>query len=171
MAELTTQERLQPSLLDRLSDNDVGNAEESRSQRVLSLRQLRECVIRDLIWLLNTDNLGEVTSLDDFSEVKNSVLNYGMGGLTGKRVTTLNVHEIERRLRQVILDFEPRILPNSVRVHMSVDDESMNQSAVQFEIEGDLWAQPLPLRLFMKTEIDLETGNVNIFEYGSQKIS
>jgi len=37
------------------------------------------------------------------------------------------------------------------------------------EIEGDLWAQPVPLRLFMKTEVDLETGSINISESGTQK--
>ncbi len=171
MAELTTQERLQPSLLDRLTDEEPSQSQESRNQRVLSIRQLRACVIRDLAWLLNTGNLEETTSLADFQQIKNSVLNYGMHGLTGYTVATLNVHEIERQLRQVILDFEPRILRNSVRVRMCVDDEEMNQNAVQFEIEGDLWAQPIPLRLFMKTEVDLETGNVSISESGSQKIS
>ena len=171
MAELTTQERLQPSLLDRLTDNEPDKTQESRDQRVLSLRQLRECVIRDLAWLLNTGNLEETEELEDYPYVKNSVLNYGMRGLTGYTVTTLNVHEIERRLRKVILDYEPRILSNTVKVRMSVDEDEVNQNAVQFEIVGDLWAQPQPLRLFMKTEVDLETGTVNVSEYSSQKIS
>jgi len=171
MAELTTQERLQPSLLDRLTDDKPDQSQESRNQRVLSIRQLRACVIRDLAWLLNTGNLEETTSLADLPQIKNSVLNYGMRGLTGYTVSTLNIHEIERQLRQVILDFEPRILRNSVRVRMCVDEAEMNQNAVQFEIEGDLWAQPVPLRLFMKTEVDLETGSINISESGSQKIS
>lgn len=171
MAELTTQERLQPSLLDRLSDDEPDQLQESRNQRVLSIRQLRACVIRDLAWLLNTGNLEETTSLTDFQQIKSSVLNYGMHGLTGYTVTTLSTYEIERQLRQVILDFEPRILRNSVKVRMCIDEEEMSQNAVQFEIEGDLWAQPVPLRLFMKTEIDLETGSVNISESGSQKIS
>ncbi len=171
MAELTTQERLQPSLLDRLTDDDPEQSQESRNQRVLSIRQLRAFVIRDLAWLLNTGNLEETTSLDDFPQIKNSVLNYGMRGLTGYTVSTLNVHEIERQLRQVILDFEPRILRKSIRVRMCIDDKEMNQNAVQFEIEGDLWAQPVPLRLFMKTEVDLETGSINVSESGTQKIS
>lgn len=170
MAELTTQERLQPSLLDRLTDNEPDKTQESRTERVLSLRQLRECVIRDLAWLLNTGNLEESEDLKDYPFVVNSVLNYGMRGLTGHTVTTLNVHEIERRLLKVILDYEPRILRNTVKVRMTVDEEEMNHNAVQFEIVGDLWAQPIPLRLFMKTEIDLETGNVKVSEYSSQKV-
>ena len=32
------------------------------------------------------------------------------------------------------------------------------------EIEGDLWAQPIPLQLYLKTEIDLESGQVKVEE-------
>ena len=41
MAELLPQERLQPSLLDRLTDYEPGSAVESRERRVLSTQQLR----------------------------------------------------------------------------------------------------------------------------------
>ena len=53
MAELTTQERLQPSLLDRLTDDEPGSRSEGRDKRVMSMRQLRAAVLRDLEWLLN----------------------------------------------------------------------------------------------------------------------
>ena len=50
-------ERLQPSLLDRLTDNEPAKKEESRAQRVLSMKKLREGVVRDLLSLLNTTKL------------------------------------------------------------------------------------------------------------------
>ena len=31
-------------------------------------------------------------------------------------------------------------------------------------IEAELWAQPVPLRMFMKTEVDLEIGNITLTE-------
>jgi type VI secretion system protein ImpF len=40
----------------------------------------------------------------------------------------------------------------------------MNHNALVFEIQGELWAQPVPLELFLKTEIDLETGNFSVAE-------
>ena len=49
-------ERLQPSLLDRLTDDDATNAAESREARVIDIRRLRDIVQRDLSWLLNTNN-------------------------------------------------------------------------------------------------------------------
>jgi type VI secretion system protein ImpF len=38
-----------------------------------------------------------------------------------------------------------------------------------FDIEAELWAQPLPLRLFLRTEIDLETGGVKVSEADGQR--
>ena len=52
MGELTSRERLQPSLLDRLSDDDREQVVEPRDKRVLSMRDLRKAVLRDLGWLL-----------------------------------------------------------------------------------------------------------------------
>ncbi len=55
MAELTPLEKLQPCLLDRLTDDDPKNGEESRAQRVVSLSRYKRGVLRDLEWLFNTD--------------------------------------------------------------------------------------------------------------------
>ena len=41
MAELAPRERLQPSLLDRLTDDEPDQEVESRERRVLSVRGLR----------------------------------------------------------------------------------------------------------------------------------
>ncbi len=83
MAELTQKERLQPSLLDRLIDDEPEKKQESRHKRVLSLQQLREGVLRDLAWLFNAGNLGSVQPLDDYPEVQTSVVNYGVPELAG----------------------------------------------------------------------------------------
>ena len=64
MAELSLQERLQPSLLDRLTDNEPDSNDESRAQRVLSLNRLKRSVLRDLAWLLNSGNLANTEDLD-----------------------------------------------------------------------------------------------------------
>jgi type VI secretion system protein ImpF len=38
----------------------------------------------------------------------------------------------------------------------------MNHNALSFDVEAELWAQPLPLRLFLRTAVDLETGSVDV---------
>ncbi len=57
MADKTLAERLQPSLLDRLTDDAPGNRKETREARVIDLSRLREIIQRDLSWLLNTSNI------------------------------------------------------------------------------------------------------------------
>lgn len=165
MAELTTRERLQPSLLDRLVDDVPHSSREGRSQRVLSESQLRESVLRDLIWLLNNENFETCEDLDDFPHVRESVLNYGIPTLSGLMTSGLDVDALESKIRQAVLLYEPRILANTLHVRANLSSTHMSQNALSFEIEGDLWAQPLPLRLYLKTEVDLETGHISASEF------
>lgn len=168
MAELTKKERLQPSLLDRLTDDDPEAHQESRDRRVLSPARLRECVRRDLTWLFNTANLATVLNLDELPEVARSTINFGMPDLAGRTASSVNIPALEQILRRVIWDFEPRLIKNSVRVRVVSDEDKMNHNAMAFEIQAELWAQPLPLRLFFRTDIDLETGAVNVVDAGGQ---
>ena len=165
MAELTQKERLQPSLLDRLTDNEPNKKQEARDQRVLSIRKLRECVLRDLSWLLNTVNMTTTEDLDNFPEVSHSVLNYGMPDLSGRTASSVDIHALERLMRQAIIDYEPRLLRNTVKVTLKLAESQMNHNAMTFIIEGELWAQPVPLQMYMKTEIDLEMGSVTVADY------
>lgn len=162
MAELTQKEKLQPSLLDRLADGEPHAKRESRDKRILSLRQLRESVQRDLGWLMNCANLSYRDDLDDYPEVKNSVLNYGIPDLTGHATVSLDVRELEKRIKQAVSDFEPRILSHTLKVSLHVDDQAMHNRAMTFDVEGELWAQPVPLQIYLKTELDLEIGSVKV---------
>lgn len=163
MAELTPTERLQPSLLDRLTDEEPAQDQETRSRRVLSIQRLRESVLRDVAWLLNTTNLADDGLRDRYPDVAQSVVNYGLPDLAGLTASAVDVAELESLVRQAILDFEPRIISKSLNVQAHAADE-MNHNALVFEIHGELWAQPVPLELFMKTEIDLETGDFKVAE-------
>ena len=49
----TPQDRLQPALLDRLTDDEPDKKLEPREQRVLSKSKMRRAVLRDLAWLFN----------------------------------------------------------------------------------------------------------------------
>ena len=54
MAELTPRERLLPSLLDRLTDDNRESVSEARERRAETMLQLRSAALRDLEHLLNT---------------------------------------------------------------------------------------------------------------------
>lgn len=164
MAELLPQERLQPSLLDRLTDDAPETRSETREARVLSISQLRASVLRDVAWLLNTVHLSASQDLEAFREAAHSTLNYGIPDLAGSTAAGRNVKDLERAVRQAVLDFEPRILRETVRVSVRLQPHEMSRHALIFVIEGDLWAQPVPLSIYLKTEIDLETGTVIVAE-------
>ena len=164
MAELTNRERLQPSLLDRLIDDDPTNPRESRDSRVLSVERLRLCVLRDLKWLLNCESLASAVDLDDYPQLAKSVLNFGRPALSGKSSSSVTLDQIRDQFRQAILNFEPRILPDTLRIIPFTSDEGGSPHLLSFRIEGQLWAQPLPLNLFLRTELDLETGNIGVYE-------
>ncbi|MCD0463706.1 type VI secretion system baseplate subunit TssE [Roseiconus lacunae] len=164
MADLTTQEKLFPSLLDRLTDDQPQQRQETRDKRVFSVHRLRAAVLRDLAWLLNTCHLAAAEDLSHYAEVERSVVNYGIPDLTGKTVSGLHVEDVQAALRKAILDFEPRILADTLEVRGNKDPENPLSSSLTFEIEGELWARPYPERLYLRSELDLETGDVNIHE-------
>ncbi|MCH8997022.1 MAG: type VI secretion system baseplate subunit TssE [Proteobacteria bacterium] len=166
MAELTQQERLQPSLLDRLTDKDPAKTEESRNDRILSIRELRAIVLRDLAWLFSCTNLASSVDLEAFPEVERSVLNYGLPDLSGQSVDSLKAGMLERMLDQAIRNFEPRILPKTLKVRLLPADPDRGGNSLAFEIDGDMWAQPLPQHLYLETKLDLEVSQAEISERG-----
>ena len=163
MPELTPQERLQPALLDRLTDDERDRSYEPPERRVMSKRQLRLAVLRDLAWLFNTIRVEGSVDLSHAPQARRSVLNFGLPALSGRSATSIDVTILERSIRQAILDFEPRILPASLRVQAVVQPSQLDHyNIIGIEIQGHLWAQPMPLELLVRTEIDLETGRVEV---------
>jgi type VI secretion system protein ImpF len=160
MPELAVIEKLQPCLLDRLSDDEPNKAQESRAQRVVSLQRYRQGVLRDLQWLFNASahlpNEGHSDiNLEDYPEAFRSVINFGTRHLFG--VMTPSLRELERQLTEALYTFEPRILRNSLKVRSRVEG-----NLVVLDVQGELWANPLPEQLHIKTMLDLETGHCSV---------
>ena len=61
---------------------------------------------------------------------------------------------LEEQLSEAVRNFEPRL-----RLGLSIRTDIEGQ-LVTFEIEGDVWANPLPEHLHLKTVLDLETGQL-----------
>jgi type VI secretion system protein ImpF len=164
MAEqLTPQERLQPALLDRLTDEEPDKKVELREQRVMSKSRLRQAVLRDLGWLFNAIRLEAEVDMSALPFARQSVINFGLPSLSGRLASSLEVTDLERAIKQAILDFEPRILPDTLRVTALVElTELDHHNVIGIEIQGQLWAQPVPLELLIRTEIDLETGKAKL---------
>jgi type VI secretion system protein ImpF len=165
------EDQLQPALLDRLTDDEPEQRLEPRARRVITKRQLRQAVLRDLAWLLNSTRLDAHMDATMFPLARRSVINYGLPALSGETATTIEIADLERGIRQAILDYEPRILPSTLRVRALQIGEFDNHNIIGIEISGQLWAQPIPLDLLVRTEIDLETGTVKIAEVAEMRAS
>lgn len=149
-------EKLQPCLLDRLTDDEPTKSEESRNQRLISHQRYRRGVLRDLEWLFNTQATLSVHgvqpfNLKDYPEAYRSVINFGVRQLCGQTAPDLN--QLQEDLADAIRTFEPRITPRSLTIHADVERNHMT-----FDIQGELWANPLPEQLHLKTSVDLENG-------------
>lgn len=167
MAELAPMERLQPALLDRLTDDAPERKQEPRESRVITSQKLRAAVIRDLGWLLNATRPHQGVDWDGAPHAERSVINFGMPALSGETASTLDIGGLESRLRRAIVDFEPRIDPATLRVRaLAAQDLLDHHNQIQFEIHGQLWAQPVPLEMLLRTEVDLETGQVDVRDLG-----
>jgi len=163
MAELTTQEKLQPALLDRLCDDEPAKSAESRDARVMSRQQMRAAVLRDLAWLFNATQPLKPSAHDGLDHIRGSVINYGLPSLSGTTITSVDFGALEQQIRRAILDFEPRIMAETLRVQTVTVDSLLDQhNTLSLQISGNMWAQPVPFELLLRTEVDLETGHVQL---------
>jgi type VI secretion system protein ImpF len=158
MSELLGRERLQPSLLDRLTDNAPEHRKEGFDQQSLTMQQLRVAVLRDLGWLLNTTNLSALEDLSATPLAAASTLNFGIPGFAGLAGTADRLAGLERGIADAIRRYEPRIRPETLRVGLRQRTEEDSSARLVFEIQGELWAQPVPQQLFLETALELETG-------------
>lgn len=162
MAE-SNRDRILPSLLDRLTDPAPGSAAVARAGSV-TLSELRQSVLRDLNWLFNAVRPLRAEEAEAYPQVAKSVVNYGLPALAGVSASGLDFAQLERALRQAIIDFEPRMLPDSVSVKALLEESIDHHNVVSLQIEGLLWAQPVPIELLLRTRLDLESGQNRVDE-------
>jgi len=149
-----------PSLLDRLTDHDPSNAKESYAAGQLSPRQMKVILRRDLIWLLTTIRLEEVTNLDDWPRAKATVINYGVRDLSGVPEQNIDGLNIQNTIRQAIWDYEPRLDRNSVDVKLIPNSEGDTRGVAKLQIAGR-WANEIYQNpIFIEAQIDFETGGI-----------
>ncbi len=138
---------------------------ETIEQRTLSMRRLRESVLRDLSWLLSTASFDTREDLSAWPEVVSSVLNYGLPSVAGLGSSNFDPMEAAKRLQSSIERFEPRL--THVRVTPEFDATRMDLHALKFRVEAQLWGQPTPQQLLLRTQIDVESADVVITDYES----
>ena len=168
MAGLTSQERLQPSLLDRLTDRETSTSKEPLEAKVLNKQQLRAAVLRDLSFLFNTTRVEpdpergdprEAAVWKDVPYARASVLNYGIPALSGISMSRHQFALLELSFKQAILLYEPRIDPRTLSVQINHGSGfNFQHNSLRLIIKGQMWNQPVPLELLLSADVDVETG-------------
>ena len=128
-----------------------------------SLDRLQSFFMIDLGNLLGTVHLEATEDLSQYPGVRKSILNYGVQDVTSLTIGSGTSEEIRKKLKDSLLDHEPRLIPESVVVRARTGSEAENQS-MAFEIEAVLAARPVDVPLEFVAEIDTGEGKVIMSE-------
>ncbi|MBR9862004.1 type VI secretion system baseplate subunit TssE [Neptunicoccus cionae] len=160
--ELSDRERLQPSLLDRLTDKSPTDTKDTAGERYIDVRRLREIILRDLGWLLNTANNEEIIDPALYPHAARSTLNFGISDIAGRKVLQTDAKTLESSIKEAIYALEPRIIPGTLEVTAAKATPDAADSQITMDIRGELWATPVPLELYLRTRLDVADGDLVI---------
>jgi type VI secretion system protein ImpF len=154
MSRLRADEKLQPSVLDRLIDPEASG---TAARPGYTPEQMFRAVRRDLEDLLNTRNTFADLP-DNFADLRGSILAYGLPDLTSlNALTAVQQEEIGRAIEQIIALFEPRL--KDVRAHLI--PTTIKDRTLRFHIDARLCLDPAPEVAF-DTILELTSGRYAI---------
>jgi type VI secretion system protein ImpF len=159
-----------PSLLDRLTDSMPSSDWEV-------VEALEKNIKRDLALLLNSRKLEScLHDLTAYPEVKTSVLNYGIEEYAGLIRNDVNIYKVTEMIKQAVLFFEPRIVPETLQVIADCNQEASQKKfselpkelkqkiyekgAFEFIIRGEICLTKAPIDFH--TQMNLSTGHIDV---------
>lgn len=148
MAE--TQANLQPSLLDRLIDDDPDAARDLQIPRKAQLTALRNAVRRDLEALLNS-HCRCISPPEGADELKQSVVEFGVRDFLSAYAGAPSFREAFRTsLQDTIRRFEPRFITVSVTLREGETEDR----TLRFRIDALMYAEPAPEPVAFDSTLD-----------------
>lgn len=166
-AQRDSDREVPPFLLDRLTSERPQTADGRGKAFAPPHSRLRESLLRDLNWLLNSTHLEATCDLAAYPHVRRSVVNFGIGALAGAPVSARDWVGIENAIREAIVQFEPRMLAESVEVRCIADPSAPPRSTLSLEIRGQLYSSESQQTLLFLSEIDLESGHIALRSHGN----
>jgi type VI secretion system protein ImpF len=142
----------------------LNRAPEPADKRYATARRLRAYVCRDIARLLNSTSIDATVDLGSASYVKQSVLNYGMQTPSGKSVSAIDRSTMARMLETAVRTYEPRL--RKVRVSPDEGAPGSDPHEIAFRIDCELWNQPAPNQLVLRTRINTESGRAHVDDSG-----
>jgi type VI secretion system protein ImpF len=160
MAKSEIERTVQPSLVDRLTDENPHLSADPPTTYAESLRQFKLSVQRDLEWLLNTRRIA-VPAGEEFEELNNSLYHYGVPDITSLNRDAM---QSRQRLRSQVEDalrlFEPRLTNVQISIH-EVDGESYRRE-LRFTVDATLRLDPTPEQVTFDTVLHFSSGQIDV---------
>jgi type VI secretion system protein ImpF len=143
-----------PSLLDRLLDDEPEVTHEPLSTRFQTIPQLKQAVTRDLEALLNTRQELLKALPSEYTEIRRSLVTYGLPDFTTcSLLNPADRNRIRRALEQAIAAFEPRL----DRVRITLEQPRPYENVLRFHIEALLRVDPAPEPVTFDATLQLHT--------------
>jgi type VI secretion system protein ImpF len=154
---------LMPTLLDRLRDDAPQRQTEAPGEYAVTRAQMREIVQRDLAFLLNATSVDDLIDRERYPQAAASTINFGAPPLAGTFAATRKWNEIEIIIQRAIHEFEPRLIPDSVKVVALTEGRADAQyNVLAFEVRGMIQMDPYPLEFMVQSSLDLETSQLHV---------
>ncbi|CAD6514254.1 type VI secretion system baseplate subunit TssE [Paraburkholderia sabiae] len=152
---------LLPTLFDRLRDDAPHRQTEAPGEYAVTRSQMRDIIQRDLAFLLNATSIEDQIDRKRYPRAAASTINFGVQPLAGAFTASRDWGDIETIIRRAIGDFEPRLIPDSVRVvPLTAIDGKGHYNHLAFEIHGMIRMDPYPLEFMVQSSLDLETSRL-----------
>jgi len=159
MPEVPQEQRLLPSVFDRLIDLYPDIPTETPKSQSQVIGELKASLRRDLENLLNTR--WSCTSWPpDYEELDLSLINYGIPDFTGINMSNIkNRDRLMKIVKLAIEKFEPRLIQFSVKIKSKVNDLDRMLS---FRVDGLLQAEPYPEQVVFDASLDVQSAEFDV---------
>jgi type VI secretion system protein ImpF len=151
------------SILDRLLNDDPDSSAESLEQQGSTefgstLRAVKDCVRRDLEWLLNTKRALD-GPIQDLGPLETSLWTYGLPDFTNYSLANANDRDrLCGQIAQAIRRFDRRMTNVSVKPGKS----NPSDSALHYEIEATLNVEPKPVQVRFDSTLELQSRTFEV---------
>jgi len=159
MAKIRRDQPLEPSILDRLLDEDPSVSRDVPKPRHQLLNELRQSVRRDLENLLNTRcRVGKLP--DDLKELPKSLVDYGLPDFRAVDVQGADGRQrLRAMIERVIRTYEPRFKTVQVQV---LDNSDRLDRTLRFRVDAMLHAEPAPEPVVFDSALEPSTSRFEV---------
>lgn len=160
----TSSSKYLPCLLTRLTDERPFSSQDTTYGTEFSLEQLKHDILMNLGMLLNSHTAPSATrSLrQHFPRVASSAYHFGIDSFAGLTGTHNQPQVIAEAVRRAIINFEPRLAPESVRVEADTRQDRHDHTALHLRISSQLAVHPLSEDVYFRLRVDVETGETSL---------